>query len=161
MHNQQWEQLLERYYAGETSLDEERHIRQKLLEGDLHSPDRKLAAFFKNEQKVTLPMTTATRIRQRITGKTARQRQIRSWLAIAASVLLAISVWFMQPKLTSVVNGEPEVVTTDWSKYEVNDPEAAAAIILQSLHSVSDNFKAGKKAMQGITNAASLQEPLN
>jgi hypothetical protein len=162
MYKQKWEQLLNRYYAGETTLEEERYIRAKLLEeGDDHSTEGKLAAYFAKEQNVELSPTVAARIRQWITGKTARQRQIRSWLALAAAVLLAVSFWFMQPELTSVVNGEPEVAATDWSKYEVEDPEAAAAIIMQSLHSVSTNFRAGKNALQGITNAASLREPLN
>lgn len=162
MHNQEWEQLLERYYEGETTLKEERYIRTQLLKAENdQSVEGKLAAYYEQEQGKTMPISTTARIRQRIVGKTAKQRKLRSWLSIAAALLLAVSFWFMQPKLTRVAEGEQEVAATDWSKYEVEDPEAAAAIIMNSLHSVSDNFKAGKKAMQGITNAASLREPLD
>lgn len=163
MHNQEWEQLLKRYYAGETSLEEERVIRQRLLnQKDEESVEGKLTAYFRDQKQLTLPMTTAARIRQRITGKTARQRQLRVGLSVAAAFILAVSSWFLQPQLADVVNGDPTVATvTDWSKYEVEDPEAAAAIIMQSLHAVSDNFRAGKNAMQGITNAANLREPLD
>ena len=162
MHNQEWEQLLERYYEGETTLEEERYIRTTLLKAeDNQSVEGKLAAYYQRESGKTLPLSTTARIRQRIVGKTAKQRKLRSWLSVAAALLLVLSFWFMQPKLASVTEGEPEVAAPDWSKYEVEDPEVAAAIIMQSLHSVSNNFKAGKTAMQGITNAVSLREPLD
>ncbi|MEM9834862.1 MAG: hypothetical protein AAF828_00085 [Bacteroidota bacterium] len=159
MHNKDWEQLLERYYAGETTLAEEQYIRQRLLAETEPTPDGQLAKFFAEQQALTLPAATTRSIQQKIRASRAKRSRLYTLYAVAASLLLLLSVWFWSSPVDATVH--PVAQAVDWSKYEVADPEEAAAILMGSLQSVSDNFKAGKKALSNVNQASVLGRPLD
>lgn len=77
-----WEQLVERYYAGETSLHEEEELRRYLFSkegGDGYDDTRAVLAFTGTGRRLTAPRPTAR-----------RRVPLRVWTAAAACIALLL-----------------------------------------------------------------------
>ncbi|MEL6140781.1 MAG: hypothetical protein AAFU67_04105 [Bacteroidota bacterium] len=170
MNEEKLNELIERYYAGETSLDEERWLREHFL--DQHSQgsdslESRLAKFFATQSELRLSKEQSTQLRSRITKRNKlivvrRMRFVRLGMAIAASLLLVLSVWWSFNTPFNEENGHTSPAlaeTTDWSRYEVTDPEEAAAILMSSLRTVSTGLKEGKAATVALTELKKLTRP--
>lgn len=90
-----YDHILERYYRGETTLEEERMLKAAFRRGEL--PDDPALAF--QEQQVSLPASVTQGIQSAIhrkSSRTLRNRLIRAG-AIAALLILIISLRGLLP----------------------------------------------------------------
>ncbi len=183
-----WAALTERYYAGETSLEEEAALRRHWEETNPESGEAELAAYFKTAadagnrasefpskafsdlsfEEFALPELAISPSDSALNGRGLKVEQVatrrRLWprLAAAASIaLLMLSLWMWQPQsAVEITEGPPLAVPTDWSKYEVTDPNEALAILTGSLRQVAEPFREGAKATRPMGNLSKLNNPL-
>lgn len=145
--------LLDRYFEGETSLEEESLLRQYFQQEDIPAEwanYQSLFQFFQREgEKGTSPEFDE---KLRNSGnknaplKVISLRSRRLWRAAAAAViLLAAGLWFIKP----LSPGEDTAVASiDWSQYEPKSDEEALRLTKTAI------FKASKAMRQGIQTAA-------
>ena len=135
------DRLLEKYWEGNTSLEEEQALRHYFLEGEpeeRHLVYRDLFTFFREEKSITFPGTIAK------PARIIRQRYL-GWTGIAASILLIVSI-----SVVIVVNrydsGQAKV--DPWAKYEVNDPQLAKAATENALVFLSTRMRKGERELE-------------
>ncbi|MEM7573136.1 MAG: hypothetical protein AAF433_09560 [Bacteroidota bacterium] len=188
-----WAELIERYYAGETSLEEEAALRRYWLETDPESKEAQLAAYFEaaaqqedhlapeapsaafSEQSFAAFMPTVSaeaanepRLQKVSSARTkgATYRWMRPLLAVAATVALLMVSFRFWPADTEAILAEgegavfPLAEETDWSKYEVTDPDEALAILAGSLRQVAEPLRAGARAASPMNHLSKLTNPL-
>lgn len=165
MSDTNWEALTERYYAGETTVEEERLLRQYWRESR-NAPEASLADFFDREADKQLSPEATNRIRLRISAVGARRRILFRWASAAAVLGLIFSLWFLSPdRMMPAGSGDFPLAevsgATDWSQYEVTDPEQAAAIVMGSLKTVASGIQAGRQSLEGIKEMSRLSNPMN
>lgn len=143
--------LLERYFEGETTLQEEKQLRRYFVEEQVaaeHEPYRDMFRFFTAEQKAGFQ----GEIRQ-LDGigqeKSYRKRRFRIhpvfWRA-AAVVAIGMSAWWLYPEQ------EASTTTIDWTKYEPATPEEAFRIASGALMSASVKLNSGaRQAAQKVS----------
>lgn len=136
MTTDQVNELLERYFAGETSLAEEATLRTYFLKEEVapeHEQYTPLFAYW--DLAATAGKST----------KVVRRRLPLRWLSTAAAaviLLLVTNSWFEQkPELGSFTMAESvtvkEATTVDWSKHEVTNQEDAIRILHAVLKTTS------------------------
>ena len=120
--------LLERYFAGETTLAEERDLNHYFQREDIApelAPYAPLFAYWDRERQVSAPPRKGTR----------RLNYQRTLLAVAAALLLLLAVrgtyLWQQPNLTNFPVAERQPV--DWSRYEITDRAEAARTLRAAL----------------------------
>ncbi|MBL7828886.1 MAG: hypothetical protein JNJ57_19785 [Saprospiraceae bacterium] len=85
------ESLLEKYWEGDTSLEEERRLKTYFAQGDVDDRHQKYAPLFsaiRQEQAVQLTKSKATPVRPMM-------YDTRVWLAAASVVLVLIASWWI------------------------------------------------------------------
>lgn len=128
------EQLLHRYFEGNTTLEEEARLRDYFRRDDVH-PDLKaynpMFAYWEEAAQITAPLV--------VKKEAVRRRLPVRWLttvAAACLLLFAASQWLEpDPELTD--SSSPVATTIDWSKYEVTDPEEAYLVLRGALKTAS------------------------
>jgi len=143
--------LLERYFEGETTLEEEKQLRQYFVEGPVaeqHQPYQDLFCFFVSGQEYgyqseTVPLSDV------VSEKVPVNRRFRIqpvfWRA-AAIAAIAMSAWWLYPET------ETDVTAIDWSQYEPATPEEAFSTTSRALKSASVKLNYGaKKAAQKVS----------
>ena len=161
--------LLERYERAETSLDEERELREYFTGPDVAEELKTLAPLFCVPQalgEASSPnypagpwdaVDTDSQAFAKTGGSTAssplrvvHRRHQRFKLAIAAAVALLVAIAI--PLLLPTTPAEPiaavEPSAIDWSKYEVTDPEEATRITRQALASVAATLNTSGQVTQ-------------
>lgn len=147
--------LLDRYFEGETTLEEEAQLRRAFqqkeeLPEDL-LPFRPLFRYFEQERDAQLGQGFEQRLLEQINEKpevrptaTVRRLPVQRWaVGIAAAVVLALGLfWLYQP---ATFQQKEEVAAIDWSKYEVDDPEEAFKITQSALLQASQELNQGTK----------------
>ena len=121
--------LLERYFAGETTLAEERDLQIYFRDAADVPPElasyAPLFAYWDRERQVSAPPRKATR----------RLNWQRALLAVAAALLLLLAVrgtyLWQQPNLTTFPVAERQPV--DWGRYEITDRAEAARTLRAAL----------------------------
>jgi len=143
--------LIEKYFAGETTLEEEKSLKayfrnEALVEEGLkkYAP---LFRFFEDEQARVLPTGFERQVATQLTGQSRRRFQlspirIAVAAAIAALALVAVSLVFRE--VASAPETAP-VAAIDWSKYEPKTPEEAYKITRAALMKVSGEMNRGAK----------------
>ena len=140
--------LIDKYFHGETSLEEERKLRDFLVSNDLDDEwqtEQMLFDAFQEEKNEKAKMDDLPIISQKILDiSKKRKKNIRRWIAlatgIAASFLLVITLAIgMQPKQEGyvIVNGK-----------RINDPKLAARYIEQYNADVEALMKMAEKEMK-------------
>ncbi len=131
--------LLERYFAGETTLAEERDL-QTYFRNPADVPPElasyaPLFAYWDQERQVSAPPRKVTR----------RLNWQRTLLAVAAALLLLLAVrgtyLWQQPDLTTFPVAERQPV--DWSRHEITDERAAIRFLKTVLETTSDKLNEG------------------
>jgi hypothetical protein len=132
--------LLDRYFLGETSLEEEQQLREYFRDGDIHpelAAYPPLFSYWEQAGEIVAPKVKRSAVRRRLSVR---------WLtaaAAAAVLLLSLNTWF-----APIDSGKPVIVAEaeiDWSKYEVTDPEEAVRILHGALKTASTEINRGPK----------------
>jgi hypothetical protein len=143
MDAKQVSQLLERYFHGETSLQEEAQLRnffaQEKVPDELR-PYQPLFQFFGQEQTRTTSSRFDQQLQQeaaRIPVQQGRRRRLFPLfkkLAVAALFVLALGWWNYQNPVQPVNRATAAI---DWSKYEPQNEEEALRIYQSAMRKTS------------------------
>ena len=144
------EQLLEKYFEGESTRDEEialrRYFNQAEIADDLR-PYQPLFRFFEEERSLELGADFDEKLLARL-EMPRRSRVLRLWpvlTRVAAVVILALGIWLLFPEQEQPVQQHASI---DWSKYEPQTQEEAYRITRTAL------LKASGKINEGAETAA-------
>ncbi|MCR9050229.1 MAG: hypothetical protein ACE362_05995 [Phaeodactylibacter xiamenensis] len=155
MDHQLIRQLLDRYFEGQTSLEEEAQLRRAFQRKDL--PEdlkgyRPLFGYLEQNAAPELGDAFDAKLLAELQPQEAKVRYLsaRTWgLRIAAAVALAIGAFWMYEGYQPAQH--QEVAGVDWSKYEVEDPKQAFAITSSALKRASLELNQGTDvAAQGF-----------
>ncbi len=156
--------LIEKYFAGNTSLDEEATLKTYFNSGQVdtsHKQYQPLFQFFENEKDVELSADFDKKLFEKIDGGGAKIIQMRSWqrklmrVAAVAIVLFGAYLFFNKP-----INPEPP--TVDWSAHEINDEQLAYEETVKALRLLSSKLNKGKnKTKQEVAKAEPVTKYLN
>ncbi|MGB3801463.1 MAG: hypothetical protein WA952_16720 [Lewinella sp.] len=138
MNHAQATELIERYFAGDTTLEEERRLKTYFRSDDVAPELRTYAplfAYWDHEATVAAPPRTA-----------ARRRLLPRWLmGIAAAVLLLLTLQIIhrqqEPKVSNFPVAQRQAV--DWSRYEITDEKEAMRFLKTVLKNTSENLTQG------------------
>ena len=143
------DQLLERYFQGETSLEEESWIRSQCQRRDLPEQYHAYRSWFSvvgEEAHRSLDDSFETELLERI-NRQQREATVRTlirkpWQVAAAVVLaLGLATWIWSGDIRSQWTSSSDQI--DWSKYEPDTPEEAAQIYRKALLRVSSEMNTG------------------
>lgn len=138
--------LLDRYFAGETSLEEERQLRAFFRQEDLPEQWLPYRSVFRNiEQQavITLPATVEKEILEKIARSASpkirrmRWRLVLPYAAAVAVLLIGIGWW------SGTLPEKEATAGIDWSKYEPETPEEAARVYQQAMLQLSTALNKG------------------
>jgi hypothetical protein len=157
--------LLDKYFDGETSLQEEKQLQGYFRGADIHpslQSYQPMFQLFDAEREFKLDATFDARLLKQLRQleqPPARIVQLRVWIARAAAVLmLAAGVWWLLPKLQPVPEAQV-AEAIDWSKYEPETVEEAYQILKTSLTKVSVELNGGaEKAANEVMKVKKLNE---
>lgn len=151
--------LEKRYYAGESSLEEEALLRAYWQEQG-HPVEAVLAAYFEAQQQIKLPEAATQQIQEQLKKKAARRRRYAP-LSIAAGFLVLLTSWFLfSPSQQPLENSFPLAENTHWEAYEITDPVLAAAILEENLRSLAHGWKQGQQsATTAFIQGKKLEKP--
>lgn len=146
-------QLLDRYFEGDTTLQEEAQLRRAFQQEDLPAdllPFQPLFRYYEQERKAQLDAGFEQRLLEQLeesppSTHTANIRKLplQRWaLRIAAAVVLALGLFWLYPP-NAFQQQEQEVASIDWSKYEVDNPEEAFKITQSALLQASQELNQG------------------
>lgn len=165
------QQLLDKYFKGETSLREERDLQAYFCKGNVHEsllPYQPMFQVFEEAQMRKLDAAFDARLLEQlqIVDKQPRTRvlHLRVWMARAAAVLLiAAGAWWVVEKMQQPIEKPvAEAKTIDWSKYEPKTPEEAYQVLQTSLKKVSVEFNDGAEtAAKNVNKVKSMSEVFN
>jgi hypothetical protein len=154
-------QLLERYFAGETTLQEEDQIKAYFQRNDI-DPDLKqyqpLFSFFITEAK----QQTSSQFEQKLqqfpkANRLVVKRSAYRW-AIAATIamLLTLGVYWLNQQSVS----PPQTAAIDWSKYEPQTEEEALLITKKALTRTTQVIQQSMATAKGeIDNIQQILQP--
>lgn len=160
--------LLDQYFEGETSLQEEALLQQYFRGSDVHpslQSYQPLFQLFDKERERKLDAAFDARLLAQLkSNETPRIRVVsmRTWmLRVAAVLVLAAGVWWLLPKMQPAAQ-EQVAETIDWSKYEPETPEEAYQVLKTSLTKVSTELNNGaEKAAQEVMKVKKMNEIIN
>ena len=154
------EQLLERYFEGETSLQEEQQLKayfqQETIAEQLEAY-RPLFVFFSESKQEQLDISFDQKILAQIAvekpAKIRRLRVVPMLARIAAMLVLAISAWWFYQSSWEQPLQEQAI---DWSQYEPASAEEALQIYKTAISRVSKELKSG--ATTAVREVENVQE---
>lgn len=147
MNDKQLNQLLDRYFAAETSLEEEAQLRAFFRQDELPAEWQPYQAIFQEleqQSAIQLPASVEKEIMARIESESSasvRRMHWRPMLRYAAAVALlvtAVSWWW-----TNTLPPEQTTAGIDWSQYEPDTPEEAAKIYHEAILKLSTALNKG------------------
>ena len=129
MKDPRLEQLIEKYWAAESTLDEERELKERLLHaGPGYEAEKSMFAFF------DLQKTEVIKRDLRV-ERPARTINMRFVMSIAASLLIVVMSYFLvKPE------AEPK-------NYTVEDPEMALQVTLEALGLINSKLEKGETSI--------------
>ena len=166
MTTQQIKELLEKYFAGDTSLDEEQTLRHYFT-GRSVAPElqtyRPLFAFFEKAREEQLHPAFEDRLigqLDRGSQPTARIRPMYAFaLRIAAAVALLIGLYFLVPLATTDHHGDAMAI--NWDKYEPASEEIALEETKAALKLLATKLnRCAKAATAEINKMEKVSKPL-
>lgn len=151
-------QLIEKYFRGETTLEEEQQLKVFFQQEDI-APEWKvyqpLFKLLEVEQGRKMGDHFENKVYQKIQASQRKTRIIplvHRWAgAVAASLLLVLSIWWLYPELS------PEPASAiNWEQYEPEDPREAYQITKEALMKVSVELNRG--AQKAAEEVGALQD---
>lgn len=141
--------LIEKYFEGETSLEEEAQLRAYFNGGEVDSELRvyePLFQHFASEREQTLSVDFDDALFQKMEAAEVKIVKMRTWprnlLRIAAvGAVLVVAMVFLQKSNTT----HAQQASVDWSKYEITDEKQAYEETVKALKLVSSKLNKGSK----------------
>lgn len=135
------DQILGKYWEGETSLEDEKILKEYFQSGNIdegHKEYMDLFVFFDNESKVKYTDSSSKR-------KTIHRPLRMRMVGAAAAVLIFVmaGVWMFNQYGTGLSKEE-----SSWSAYEVEDPEEARELAVEALAFLSSKLNKGEENMR-------------
>ncbi len=133
--------ILEKYFEGHSSLEEEQLLKSYFQGADIDPKLEKyrlLFQFLVSEKEQLAPEQLSQAIYSDAKSNNSLRVMVRWGLATAASILLAVSLYFSIPELQ-----EASEVEAHWAKYEVKDPKTATQVTRDALLKVSRHLNKG------------------
>ncbi len=141
--------LIEKYFEGESSLQEEAQIRTYFQEEEV-SDDLKAYAplfeYFEEEKQSFLSDNFEEKLFQKIEnqGKVVQMRSTRMiFLRVAAAVMILIGAFFTLQNLNDTTTST--VSEIDWEKYEPETSEEAYEVTREALQLLASKLSKGSK----------------
>ncbi len=167
METHEIQALLKKYWAGETSLEEERKLTSffQQEEQDLPEDWRALPAYFKGLADFSYQTPSSDfdlKLEQRLLDTQPKNRGLvvhfQRWATVAAAcICLTLGWWFWQQ--TSSVPTAPQAI--DWQQYEPETPEEAFQITRQALGFAAKHLEEGTaKAALEVIRFKELDKPI-
>lgn len=152
MEYQQIKTLLDRYFRGTSTLDEEKILRRYFSDSHIDARLEEYAPIFRlfrREQAREMDGQKAQQMLEHLPGAQARSRKLVAgrfrWIArIAAALVLSVGMWWAYQYQQT----PDPTASVDWSKYEIIDERKALNITRGAL------FQASKTLNQGAETAA-------
>ena len=149
--------ILDKYWDGETSLEEEHALSEYFARHDVADDLAQFAplfTFFTQERSISMPSEIKAPIPQ--VKQTTVVRKISWWRAVAAAVVLALGIFFIRQQMM------PEDVIDYAYNDTFEDPEEAYAEFKKAMAFVSNKMNKGMDtAAKGINKVETLTEILN
>ncbi len=141
--------LIEKYFEGETSLEEEAQLRAYFSGGVVDDELRvyqPLFQHFSEERGQSLSSDFDEKLLQKLDASEAKLVRMRIWpkqlLRIAAvAAVLVVAMIFLQKTNAP----QAQQASVDWSKYEITDEQQAYEETVKALRLVSSKLKKGSK----------------
>lgn len=145
MTTEQIRPLLDRYFEGETTLEEEQQLRTWFHSEDLPAdllPFRPLFLHFEKEQTEGLSSDFEKRLLEKLDPKpeTPVRRLFPMVWRVAAAVLMAFTAGYLGYMLPQWQQSQPVAGQIDWEKYEIDDPELALEETKEALLLLSEKL---------------------
>lgn len=132
-------QLLDRYFEGNSSLEEEQQLRRYFTEGPVAAEllvYQPIFQFLETEQAIKLPLDFESDFMKLIETPASQakvraiRQPIRLWITRAAAILILVLglAWVLQP-----IHKNTETASIDWSQYEPDNPEEAMEYYKQAM----------------------------
>jgi len=153
----QIEQLLEKYWEGGTSLQEEKILKQYFQFSSVPAHLQAYKSYFKDlhqQQTQPLPELSQQRIKKTVSSPTRLQlwqSDTRQWMKVAAGIVFAIlgSYWLI-PQSPSTVE-----ISDAWEQDTYEDPQKAYEEVRQTLLLLSKGLRQGGEQVGSLS---SLQQ---
>ncbi len=131
------DKLLKKYWEGETSIEEEKQIKQLLLstEENILQNEKTIFEFFSNEKKIKYSGELPSK-----NTKVIKHNFIRT-ISIAASIILLFAYGSLIYNNNGLAN-EKSIV-----KHEITDPDEALEITKDALAMLAVNYKKGEESV--------------
>lgn len=143
--------LIEKYFEGETNLQEEKILRSYFNGPNVEDSLLPYQAIFKiweTQRNIELEDSFDEQLIKLLQIKHSRQpilRPLQTWIVrVAAAIVLALGVWWLIPD-----NQPAESTAIDWSKYEPETPEEALKILQTALLKTSSELQQGASVAAG------------
>ena len=156
-------QLLDKYWEGETSLQEEETLKQYFQNGKVAQEHRQFQAlfqFFKEEQDVMISDDFEKRLLQKIENEPQAKVRKLKWMSsirtIAAVGIILLGSLFIFNQINKTKAVDP--VADRFSEYEITDEKEAYEATKAALLLLSGKIKKGtSKASKGLTEIKSAK----
>ncbi len=115
-------ELLDKYYSGETSLEEENELKQLIADSEKHVSERDMFAFFEEEIKVPedIDETAFLKLDKKLgKGKRIRMQVLRALSAAAVIVVILSAYTTIKNKRNKQLNNE--FFTMEQALYQVSE----------------------------------------
>ncbi len=129
--------LLDRYFSGKTTLEEEQALKELFRKGVAPEELREFAPWFRllDEEAGIEPVRSIELPAQRRSGWSTWRNNL---MKAAAVILVAMGVWRLAPS-----PAPDKAVAIDWSKYEVTDEQEALRITRAAFKKVAQTLQFG------------------
>lgn len=140
--------LIEKYFEGETTLEEEALLRNYFNSGQVDEALKEyqpMFQFFASERETTVSEGFEEALLQKLEPQ-ANMVKMSTWprqllrIAAVGAVLVAALIFLQKPN-----NGQSQQVAVDWSKYEITDEQVAYQETVKALRLLSSKLKKGSK----------------
>lgn len=156
-------QILDKYWEGETSLQEEETLKQYFQNGKVapeHLQFQPLFQFFKEEQDVMISDDFEVRLLQQIENEPQTKVRNLNWMrsirTIAAVGIILLGSIFIFNQINKTTPVDP--VADRFSEYEITDEKEAYEATKAALLLLSGKMKKGtSKASKGLTEIKSVK----
>lgn len=145
-------ELLDRYFEGASSLEEEQRLRDYFNQNEVSAELEVYQPIFQvlqNEQAVQLPETFEASFMELLKNQAEEtpvrtiRRPVRLWVSRAAAVLILVLglAWILQPTTKNT-----ETAGIDWSQYEPDNPEEAVEYYKKAMLQLGAALNSGASA---------------